>query len=984
MILIVAGLLLVSSLIGVWLWRTESSPTESFDNLLSEAQIQLAAREYQSAENLANRALQIRPDAPPALMIAAEAATRLNRLDEALEYYSRIPEQGVSESVSALYGSGEILIHQGKISKGEARLRRVLEVEPGHQLANYRLAFVLGITGRSWEAVPYSLQLIRKNVFSEAHLLMLGDMERVVKTGGVLKNYQQTVPDDPLPKLGLARIALADNRLDEAEKLLRNVLSHRPGEVEAQARLGEVLLLRGKFGEFSKWHAQLPEKASSHPIIWTVRGLWFRERKENRAAIRCFLEAVSIEPNYRRANYQLGQLLQAAGNAKLANPFLKRADQLQKLSLILDGFYRNWAQRRVNPDVLARIVRINESLGRIWEAWGWTQFTLKIAPQTRWAIAAAGRIKTRLRADLPRTLPSKNPARLLNLDAYPLPDLPQKPVVGLGGRKQRNVTSTRRVQFRDYAQRAGIHFRYFNSADKKTPGARIFETTGGGVAALDYDGDGWPDLYFTQGAHRPPLTERSNLIDRLYRNSGNGTFEDITISAGLGDADFSQGVTFGDFDNDGFPDLYVANLGRNRLYRNNGDGTFTDISETAGIQSATWTSSCLMADVNGDGLPDLYDVNYIADKNLSLICKRDGKPMSCSPLAYHAAQDRLLLNRGDGRFEDVTNKAGIQANDGYGLGILAADFEGKGRLSLFVANDQTANFFFRNRSTPSEPLRFVESGLLTGLAADSDGKSQGCMGVAAGDADGDGRLDLFVTNFFNESNALYLSMPGGQFVESSRPAGLRTASFSKLGFGTQFLDADLDGLSDLVVANGHIDDLSDLNEPYAMQPQYFANRGGGRFEEITDATLGDYFRGKWLGRGLARIDWNRDGREDFAVSHLEKNCALVTNETQSAGHFLAIKLRGVFTSRDAIGTQVSIRQGARTWSRQLVAGDGYQACNQRQLIFGLGNMTGSAQIEVKWSNGKRTSYENVPLNREVLIIEGYRKLILLPRVNPSK
>jgi len=269
-----------------------------------------------------------------------------------------------------------------------------------------------------------------------------------------------------------------------------------------------------------------------------------------------------------------------------------------------------------------------------------------------------------------------------------------------------------------------------------------------------------------------------------------------------------------------------------------------------------------------------------------------------------------------------------------------------------------------------------------GLAFDRDGAAQACMGVAAGDADQDGLLDLFITNYFRESNTLY-QQQGGMFVDATRPAGLREASFSWLGFGTQFLDADLDGLLDLVITNGHVDDYSKVGQPFEMPPQLFRNRGQAHFQELASQDLGLYFQQRYRGRGLARLDWNRDGREDFVVSHLDAPVALLTNQTKQHGNHLAVQLVGTASSRDAIGSRVTVTSGDNSWTAQLTAGDGYQASNQRQLVFGLGQNHQPDKLTVHWISGATQTFTNLPLNSEIRIVEGQHSYSLLSKNNDS-
>ncbi|HEY2250087.1 MAG TPA: FG-GAP-like repeat-containing protein [Planctomycetaceae bacterium] len=928
---------------------------------------------YARAEQLARKILSQTPRDGWALIVAAEAAVNLQHPEQALEYYLQVPDDGSPAWISGQFGAGEVLCHQGRLSAAEQKLRSALERDPHYQLAHYRLAFILGITGRRWEAVPHRLELVRHGSFTADTLLLLGDVERVVNDEQLLQSCRETAPNDPLPRLGQACVAFANNHLREARKLLDSVVAVIPQEIEAQVRLGMLFLNSGRVDDFVEWHSRLAPQVDDHPGAWIVYGRWALENNEPRVAARCFWEAVLRDPENRLANYRLGQTLQELHEPERSAPFLRRAELVLQLATVLDGLYYN------NHDTIAmqKASQLTESLGRLWEAWGWARLALAEDPAPDWALGATARLEPLLHPELPQTLLDHIPARDIDLSSYPLPDWKTHragsgPIAPLPPTAQGP-----RVRFADVAEEAGIRFVYENSADPTTPGARIFETTGGGVAALDFDGDGWPDLYFTQGGHWPRDQDPSEHRDRLFRNLGDGRAADVTLLAGLGDENYSQGTSAGDCDNDGFPDLYVANIGPNRLYRNNGDGTFTDATAAAGLFGDFWTTSCLIADLNGDSWPDIYDVNYCAGSQVfSLLCQNESTSRSCSPRAFHAAPDKVFLGRGDGTFEDVSESSGIDVPNGYGLGIVAADFEGAGRLNLFIANDQTANFYFVNETDRrGGPLKFAERALVSGLAFDADGMAQASMGVAAADADGNGLVDLYVSDFYNESDTLYLQQPGGLFVDATRSAGLYDPSFAPLGFGTQFLDGELDGRPDIVLTNGHIDDLRAIGQPYAMSPQYFRNLGDGRFAEIEASSLGTFFEGKYLGRGLARLDWDRDGKEDFAVSHIGSAAALAVNRTAGAGHFLALRFRGVTCDRDAIGTTVQITAAGRTRMAQLTAGDGYHASNERRLVFGLGSATTVEKLHVRWLSGIEQTFEDVSADADLLLIEGRNNLI---------
>jgi hypothetical protein len=317
--------------------------------------------------------------------------------------------------------------------------------------------------------------------------------------------------------------------------------------------------------------------------------------------------------------------------------------------------------------------------------------------------------------------------------------------------------------------------------------------------------------------------------------------------------------------------------------------------------------------------------------------------------------------------------------DGKGLGIAVADFDGSRRLSIFVTNDTTANFFFANR-TPVRggPLSFAETALISGLAFDEEGRAQACMGIAVGDPNLDGWPDLFVTNFMREANALYQRQPDGLFQDESRAARLRDPSFNLLGWGAQFLDGESDGLPDLLVLNGHVNDDSESGTPYQMPPQYFHNLAAGKFAEAQADTLGSYFEGRYLGRALVRLDWNRDGLEDACATHLDARAALLTNQTRVHGHHLAVRLVGVASERDAIGATIRVRCGAQRFTKQLTAGDGFQASNQRCLLLGLGKAEQIDELTVSWPAGEDQTFFDVPVDSELIIVEGWATPVTVP------
>lgn len=963
--------------VGAALVRFVSQPA-SITDLLNEGQAAFVAGDFDQAAALAERVLQRDPDRVPGLHLAGRIALERGEFQRALQYFDRIPDEQSIGAIQARMISGEIRTSNlHNLSSAEDQFRRALALEPQNALANDRLGYLLGLSGRSWEALPYRLNTIaaRRADRLQVFVVALGDLAR--ENPDDVAAFHAADPDDPLAQLAMALQAMDDRDVERASDLLRNVIATRPDLLEAHVRLGRLLLEHGAFSDIADWNRALPDGAEQHPGVWTVRGLWAQRRGQDRPAVRCLWEAVRRDPNSQDANYQLGQSLRAIGREDAAPRFLKRASELQDYL---------FAVHQVHGGTLGQDERQLQSaaeaaarLGLVWETLAWSRFALEQDPASFWARRLVDETLPLTKdSSGVRCLPVLNPAVPFDFSREPLPDY--APVSSAAPAVTVAESGATGIRFENRESEAGVEFRYFNGGDPATPHViPLQEQTGGGVAAFDYDADNWPDLYFTQGSAWPPDATQLTHLDRLFRNRGNGSFADVTAAIRAAENGFSQGISSGDINDDGFPDLFIANIGTNRLLMNNGDGTFSDSTVAAVAAHADWTTSCLIGDLNGDALPDLYAVNYLAgDDVFTRVCRNpDGSQRPCAIQGFDGAPDRLYLNQGDGRFEDATDACGLSGETGRGMGIIAADFDGAGRPSLYVANDVGPNFLWSNDAPRGSPLRFTDMGVPASVAVNEFGQYEAGMGIATGDANNDGRLDLFVTNFERESNTLYRYEGGGLFAVATREAGLKDGRTDWLGFGTQFLDADRDGDLDLVLTNGHVDDNRHLDRPYQMPPQLFSNMGNGTFTELTDAGIGRYFEERYLGRGLARVDWNRDGLDEFVVSHLDQPAALLANVTPTDNGFVAVHLRGRYVDRDAIATTVSVTIDGTPQMRQLTAGDGYQACNQKRLLFGVPSGRTVENLEVRWATGAVQTFTDVPVNSELIIVEGRPKPLAL-------
>lgn len=959
----------------VWSWM---STIPDVGELLINGREAYATGRHRDAIRIAEQVLKIRPNDIEAIVLGGGAAVAIHEPGKACEFYSRISTIEDARTANAACVWAHLLAYEmHHFSEAERLVLRVLNFDPQHLAANSEYANLLGLTGRRWEAVRPTRTLIRLGKCSTNQLILIGS-----ETGGfdeekLFQACLAATPDDPLALLGLAYQTHRAGQTGEARRLTERALELDPSNLSAQILLGNLLLdLPELSREFDQWHGLLPKEAEDHPEIWLIRGRWAQQKGEIDPAIRCYWEALRRNPNYRVALFQISQLLVRHDETIAAAPFLKRIEELQRLKEAEAALFEG-VQTSFQP--IQNVAEQLNSLGRYWEAWGWCQVALQLDPRMTWARQLSLRISSSIDPESAMTVDSSNPACLVDLSRFPLPRWQSHPRVEPAP-PPRSASQASPIAFEDHAVKAGIEFTYFNGADVSHPGKRMFEFSGGGVGGMDYDLDGWCDLYLTQGCRWPVQHKDFDYIDRLYRNRGTGHFDDVTVASGLLENRFGQGLAIGDYNNDGYPDLYVGNIGGNRLFKNNGDGTFTETTDSLPAAKGRWTTSCAMADLNGDGSPDIYVANYLQGDDLfNRICHhKDGVSRMCAPFDFEGAPDEFYLSQNDGTFIDATAAAGFAAPHGKGLGLLIADYQQSGQLSVFVANDLVPNFYFANRTTRrgSSP-QFEEIGLTNGVALNANGQAQGCMGIAADDFNSDGRLDLLVTNFYMETNALYLQDEGELFTDATAASGLVQPSLHVLGFGVQSIDADLDGIRDLVVTNGHVDDHRAYGQPYAMRPQAFRGLGDGRFLEWTAESIGPFFQHEYLGRGMARLDWNRDGREDLAISHLESPMALLTNTTPTSRHSMTIHLCGVKSDRDAIGATVTVQTSSRRQVRQLTAGDGYQSCNQRSLLFGLNDDHVALEVAIRWPTGIEQRFPSVPGDCEWLCIEGRSDLIRL-------
>jgi hypothetical protein len=525
----------------------------------------------------------------------------------------------------------------------------------------------------------------------------------------------------------------------------------------------------------------------------------------------------------------------------------------------------------------------------------------------------------------------------------------------------------------DVTDASGIRFKHNSAAEKRY----IVESMSGGVALFDYDNDGWLDIYLTNSLTVDTAGNPRSSRSALYHNNRDGTFTDVTEKSGLGYPGWAMGVATADYDGDGWTDVYVTCLGGNHLYHNNGNGTFTDVTQKAGVRDGRWSTGAAFGDYDNDGNLDLFVANYVDFRLTDLpefgkeqFCKYRGIPVQCGPRGLRGAGDSLFHSNGNGTFTEVSEKAGVSDPDGrYGMTALWTDLDGDGWMDLFVANDSGPNFLYKNNRDGT----FKDVGLLGGCALREDGSEQGSMGLAIGDYNHDGLLDVFVSNFSDEPKTLYRHDKGIFFTDVSFASKIAQASIPYVGWGTDFIDFDNDGWVDLMEVNGHVYpqlENASLGTQYAQRILLFHNERNGTFSEVA-AGCGDALMAHRVSRGAAFGDIDNDGDVDVVINNLDGAPTLLRNDGGNKNNWISVKTLGSRKNRDALGAQVKVTAGDLVQVKEVYSGGSYISQNDTRLHFGLGKKDRVDSIEIRWPSGGKTEViRNVPANQFIVVEEG--------------
>ncbi|QEH33793.1 FG-GAP repeat protein [Aquisphaera giovannonii] len=869
---------------------------------------------------------------------------------------------------------GELAIERRRAADAEAIFRRLAARDPQAVAPRQRLIYLLSLQQRTAEARERLWELRRilrdPRVLVDLVLQALVDPQDVRSLPPELEEYIRETPDDPFLRRAWGMALLYKGKPDEAIPHLRAAAEGLDNDPLGRLALVECLIALGNRDVDETLLGDRPESPADAAIWWINRGRLAEAAGKMDRAVESFQRASELLPDSREAHTRLANALERTGSRDRAEKERERVRLIgERIRLV---FAEHKALKRSgvprDPALCERLGKLCVDAGLSREGRAWLEEAISIDPLRESAHAALSSLSGV--GDTPPFLLARPILKHLASSEHgrPLEDAaastaarrhdrgtPREPISGPGGMGP---------VFEDRAEDAGVVYRYDSGASDRL---HIAEIMGGGVGLIDYDGDGYLDIYFVNGCSFPFDPSHPPSPNRLYRNLRDGHFRDVTAAAGVGGSGFGMGCAVGDYDRDGRPDLFVTGLGRTILYRNRGDGTFEDVTRGAGVSSDRWTTGAGFGDLDGDGDLDLVVLAYASVRLDEAPDCRDGsgRRMHCAPNRFPPQADLLFRNNGDGTFTEASRGSGFEETTGRGLGLAIADFNDDGKLDIFVANDGSANFLYRNAGG----LRFEEVGFVSGVATKGSGQTTANMGVVADDLDGDGRIDLFVTNLVNESSTLFKNLGHFLFVDATLAAGLEGPSRSRTGFGDAAFDADNDGLLDLFVANGDVDDRPWANNPMAQAPLFFRNRSSGRFEVTRGGRSFPYLERQVVGRGVAAGDLDNDGRVDLVVVHRDVPASVLMNRTPG-GHWLGVRLIEGRDGGPIVGARVACQASGKMSIRWETGGTGYLSAHDQRIWFGLGAHEHADRLEVRWPSGKEQSWAGVAGDRIIDLKEG--------------
>lgn len=976
---------------------------------------------------------------PEVVTLAAHVEAAQGHLVTAAKMLMVNPRADHKTTVESMFQAAQWLIEKGEHTLAADPLQQILLLPaaangPEASRAHRQLAKLFNNTGRRLAAAPHLQWLAQSGDIQEKELFaMIAYGDPFVDTSSPRPDISQQLT---LEALSLAKVLRQEGKLPEATRLIEALATRFPESCEIAAFRGRVYADLHDVDSLIEWRSQLPLGIEAEPEYWFALGVLMAHQAHDRKAVRCFAEAAVRDPTNRFSYLELSRALIRSGENSLAITAHDRfavLNETTRLAYIFGGRAGSEAELHRLADRLHELHRDSEAIG--WRMLALTRFG---GSPSAIAELVSRRNSLDFKGRLPREFPSRDSLSGeasgdqgtsegheqkmksfvlcgLKLEDWPLPGQRSRdsspstlttphfkfqaggavgePTAERAARPSTQESPSDQVPIRlaDVAADVGIDFTYINGADMASERVLLHQLTGGGIGVIDIDRDGWPDLYFTQAGGDAFDTSGSHP-NCLFRNHGGQGFHDVSAFTQTADTGYGQGVAVADLNQDGFADLVVANIGTNRVYINQGDGTFAQAHLPAWQEEAQWTTSIACGDLNGDGLPEIVEVNYVDDPRAFVTyCTRHNT--DCNPSQFQPAHDRVWQWQSGGEviLDDELWSSGVQPS--YGFAAIIANTDAQAGSELFIANDRVANHFWLSERAESptdnerQPVfRLAENSQVYGCATGLLGQQQGCMGIAAGDFDRDGRIDFHVTNFWNQPADLYLQGEHGFFVHSSANRGLDDPTKQTVGWGTQAVDFDRDGWLDLAVLNGHLINRHLPSEPYRMRPQLFIGDPAG-FQLLPPTMLADskdsrdnYWNHPTLGRTMAVMDWNRDLKPDLVCNHLDAPVALLENQTVG-GNAVQFELVGVISERDAVAAELTVVCGRDRWTSWVTGGDGFLCSNEPFLDVGIGPHDRIDEVWVKWPSGAEQRFSDIEPNQRYLLTENEERAFILPTAN---
>ncbi len=924
--------------------------------------------DFDRAEAVLKDRLLLASDDCESLFWMARIKAARGQFGDAVEFLDAIPARDVAASTAALGQSAQWLEELQQWDQAVKRYQTLLQRIPHAAIVQRPLARILNRQGRRAEAAQLVIDLCRQGNIEEEELRSLITWSHAFASSDVGDSFEAIGP------LGFARV---DFSLANYQQVVDSLRPLAFGDDDAiHALYGRALALLQDWASWKFWHDHPVHDCADHADYWYAKGMGSLMSNDIGGSVVCFSEVIVRDPTDHTAYVRYGEALARAGMHAESQSAMQRSEVLRKTNELGVDFARG--HRDVQR--FAELADLLDTLGRPFEAIAWRVVSLAYHRDSIDANVLA-RLQQELRVERQRLIQSSDEATESDLlcglrrnslrERYPSSDwMPLQPKL-----PPKSSDASRTLEpliLCNVSSGVGLVHVYDNRNASHPEVHGILQEMGSGVAVTDFDLDGRPDVYLLQAA-ATPMRQDGLKANLLYRNLG-GRFELVTSLALADDRSFSQGATSGDVNQDGFPDLCIANVGANLLLINNGDGTFASRPLSTPEAQPLWTASLAIGDLSGDHLPDVIEVNYIDDVTAF--------ERHANPRAFDHAVDRVHFSDGRGDFQTVQ----LGNQPASGLGVILTDLDGDRRNEVFIANDGVPDRLWK-RQEPSpydateaaaiipkdaaagDANRLYERAVQSGCAVGFQGLAGASMGIAVDDFNHDGKTDLFLTQFYQEPDVFFFQSDQGTFIDHCVQVGTHAPSLKVLGFGTQSIDLDNDGDVEIAVLNGHTARSINPDIPYEMLPQMYRRDSSGKYTvaDIDDAS--EYWQSRALGRGLSKLDWDGDGRMDLIATHLDAPTALLENRTAGDDAWLQLRLVGTTSERDAIGAHVSVASNEWKRSKTVNSGDGYCGKNEAILHFGLANSI-SVEVEVNWPSGQSNQLRIDQLNQRWLIIEG--------------